>query len=714
MIFNQRRRRITRSGALALAMLVCDVNMMFAATQKPAPKKLESKPGAKPESKSPSKPKSKESTTTKPAAKSVVPKPAVKTAAAKPDNSKAAVGKSAAAESVAKRKWMPAILSREQFDVMARTFNPDLLNPLPHVLFVVDRQQRNKIYYVNMRFYNLHEVFVNSMYLSLERGRTFWENNHLKDNRRFICGRVVYQAPIKRFCFEFWEGDTITSAQLAETSAAINKTFFQSVAFKPNSVMQEQRAADAAGVESIRAAELKREIAYQPLNVARGLGRLRIVQTINPDAEYASDEILVLNETPISLPPVAGIVQAQMATPLSHVNLLARSWGVPNAFIRDADTRFAALDGEMVTYETTPGGFEIKPADAVALAAHARARTARRAKMEPRADLSVRVLAPLTEQRAASVTAYGAKSANLGEMTHARLGGARIPAGWTIPFAHYAEFLRDNKIDLFLRTALRDERFRKDTAHRRERLTQIRELVKRGTLSRELRRDLLERFTAEQRTRGVFVRSSSNTEDLPNFNGAGLYDSVPNVREHIALIDAIKTVWASLWKYEAFETRERAGVDHLKTMMAVLVQEGVNAESSGVMITVDPFNDANRDSVYINAKRGLGMRVVEGKRVAEQILYHPRTRRVDVLTRSAEDSLLEFDEAGGVRESPIKGTRVVLTDDVVRRLAFTASAIKRHFGGADQDIEWAIMGDELFIVQSRPYITQDAVLTRKQ
>jgi len=65
---------------------------------------------------------------------------------------------------------------------------------------------------------------------------------------------------------------------------------------------------------------------------------------------------------------------------------------------------------------------------------------------------------------------------------------------------------------------------------------------------------------------------------------------------------------------------------------------------------------------------------------------------------------LTFDENGGVKEVPIEGDRVVLTDDVIRRLVRAATAIKRVFGERDQDIEWAYMKGQIYIVQSRPFI----------
>ncbi len=82
----------------------------------------------------------------------------------------------------------------------------------------------------------------------------------------------------------------------------------------------------------------------------------------------------------------------------------------------------------------------------------------------------------------------------------------------------------------------------------------------------------------------------------------------------------------------------------------------------------------------------------------------PRANAIQVLTRSDEDSLLTFDPQGGVKEISITGERIVLTDAVVRRLVNAATAIKRVFGSRDQDIEWAYLNGQIYIVQSRPFI----------
>jgi hypothetical protein len=602
------------------------------------------------------------------------------------------------------KHFLPAITSRAQFDSLARTYDQDTPYALPHVLFVIDRKDGNKIYYIDTKRYAFHKDFVNGTYLSLERGQQFFENNYLKPNRRFILGTIAYQTPIKRWTFEFWEGDLIPADQIKLTYDIINKSFFEPVAFKPNSLRQDEASAKIEGIKRVLQSDIAREQEYQPLNVARGIGRIHIIEKLDEHVEIGYNEILVLNEVPVQLPPVAGIITTKPSTPLSHINLLAKSWGVPNAYIKNAQELFRAYDGRWIVLETKRDTYAVKPADNKVLDEYQKRVIERTDLMTPRFDLSITHLARLGEQRAKSVTSYGAKSANLGEVMNAHLRGVVVPDGFTIPFFYYDQFIKENKLEEPIIEMLEDQRFVHDPAYRRERLALMRERITQGQVNENLKAEVLRRADTEFAGKGLFVRSSTNSEDLPNFNGAGLYTTVPNVKGNRELIEAIKTVWASVWNFEAYEARERAGIIHTKVFMAVLIQEGINSESSGVMITTDPYNGDDHDAIYISAKRGLGIKVVEGKKIAEQIIYRPKADAVQVLTRSEEDSLLTFDEKGGVKEVPITGERAVLTDEVVRNLVRAAREVERVFGGRTQDIEWAYMRGQIYIVQSRPYI----------
>lgn len=599
---------------------------------------------------------------------------------------------------------VPAINSRAEFDRLARTYDPDTPYALPHVLFVIDRKDGNRIYYVNTKRYTFHKDFVNGTYLSLERGQVFFENNYLKPNRRFILGTVAYQTPVKRWTFEFWEGDLIPAEQIKVASDVINKSFFEAVAYKPNSLRQDEASAGIEGLRRVSQSEIAKEQEYQPLNMARSVGRIHIVEKLDEHVEIGFNEILILNEVPVQLPPVAGIITTKPSTPLSHINLLAKSWAVPNAYIKNAQELFRAYDGRWIVFETKRDAYSFKPADNNVLNEYQKRLAERRDIMTPRFDLSVKALATLREQGRKSVIAYGAKSANLGEVMRARLKGIVVPDGFTIPFFYYDRFIKENKLEEPIFEMLEDQRFVHDPAYRRERLAAMRERIIQGQVNEQLRAEVARRANTEFAGRGLFVRSSTNSEDLPNFNGAGLYTTVPNVKGNRELMEAIKAVWASVWNFEAYEARERAGIDHAKVFMAVLIQEGINSESSGVMITTDPYDREAKDAIYISAKRGLGIKVVEGKKIAEQIIFRPKANAVQVLTRSEEESLLTFDEKGGVKEIPITGERAVLTDEVVRNLVRAAREIERVFGGSAQDIEWAYMRGQIYIVQSRPYI----------
>ena len=604
-------------------------------------------------------------------------------------------------------KSLPSIKSQTEFDSLAVVYDANTPYALPHVLFVIDRQNRNRIYYVNTKLYKFHKDFVNGTYLSLERGQEFFENNYLKPNRRFILGTIAYQSPVRKWTFEFWEGDLIPPEQIKLASDIISKTFFTPVAFKPNSNRQDDASA-GLGLARVLQTEISRNEEYEPLNVAKGLGRIHIISKLDEHVEIGFNEILVLDEVPVQLPPVAGIITSKPSTPLSHINLLAKGWGIPNVYIKNAQELLKQYNGWWVELDARRDNYSIKKADNNQLDEYQRRLKERLDIMRPRSDLSITKLAGLHEQRASSVIAYGAKSANLGELTHARLPGFSVPPGFTIPFFYYDQFLRENKLDDAIYTMLNDQKFVHDPAYRRAYLTRLRDQFQKGNVNAQLRAEVLRRTYAEFPGKGLFARSSTNSEDLPNFNGAGLYTTMPNLRTDEQLIEGIKSFWASVWNFEAYEARERAGIDHTKIYMAVLIQEGINSESSGVMITADPFNrrpdPIDRGSIYISAKRGLGMRVVEGQRIAEQVVFRPIANSVQVLTRSEEDSLLTFDERGGIREIPISGEREVLTDDVVRRLAAAAEKIKQLFHGKDQDIEWAYMRGQIYIVQARPYI----------
>jgi hypothetical protein len=599
--------------------------------------------------------------------------------------------------------------SRSDFDRLSRVYYQGRFYATPHLMFVIDRAEKagaaKRVYYVNSKRYSFHGEFLNANYLTLERGREFFRRNYLESDRRFILGTIAYQTKIGKFTFEFWEGDLATSGIIREAYQSLSATFFAQIYFKPNSVRQEELS---EGTLRLSADEISPPQDYLPLNIGQNIGVLRIIDRMTEDVIIDRNEIVIFGEPPISLTPLSGVITTTFSTPLAHVNLLAKSWGAPNAYIKGAAELFKPLEGKFVYFETREDGYTLRPSKTDETAEYGRRMAKRSDLLTPEADLEYKKLAGLEDQRKWDAKRFGAKSANLGEVIFAiKRGTVRdvgVPAGFSIPFFYYQEFVEENGLDQFITEMLGDDRFNHDAAYRQGRLAELRAKIQVGKLNARFVKTVVAKNRAMFNGKGVFVRSSTNSEDLPNFSGAGLYTTVPNVMNDEALLEAIKTVWRSLWNYEAYEARESFGINHSAVYPAVLIQEGMNADAAGVLITTNPFDKEDRSAVYVNAKRGLGIRVVEGRRAPEQLIFNPRSGAVRVLTRSGDDTMLKFDENGGVREIRIETQRKVLTDSIVRRLSRAALQIERRFGGVDQDIEWLTIGDRIFIVQSRPYV----------
>jgi hypothetical protein len=509
---------------------------------------------------------------------------------------------------------------------------------------------------------------------------------------------VAWQKTVEKFTFELYEGDQATPEHIKLAYDTINKTFFDKVAFKPNSIRQDDATANL-GIARISADEIQKNQEYLALNTGEAVGRIHIIDKLDDTVEIGDNEILVLKELPPSLPPVRGIIVAQPSTPLSHINILAKGWGIPNVYIKDADKLLKEYDTRWVRLTATLTDRKIVPASLEEL----KKNPSPGASAAP-SNLEIKKLASLREMRKKDSLIFGSKSANLGEMINAKIPNIIVPAGFTVPFYWYDKFMQDNGFDKTVLEFLDDNDFVHNPRVRKQKLEEFRKQIQNGKFDDKLKAEIIQKWKTELGGKGVFVRSSSNSEDLPNFSGAGLYSSVPNVKTEEKLVEAVKTVWASLWNSAAYEARVRNYVDQHSVYMSALIQVGVDMESGGVMFTKDPFDADNKNAVYISAVWGHNDSVTANKFVPEQVLYNPKSNAVQVLTISQQDSVIIFDDNGGLVETNETAKRRVLTDRNVRELVKTATAIKRVFGGKkEQDIEWGIMNGRIYIVQARPY-----------
>jgi phosphoenolpyruvate synthase/pyruvate phosphate dikinase len=253
---------------------------------------------------------------------------------------------------------------------------------------------------------------------------------------------------------------------------------------------------------------------------------------------------------------------------------------------------------------------------------------------------------------------------------------------------------------------LRDPKFKTDAAWRKGELDKLRKAITDAPIDPRVLDTIYKRVRLKLGGRGVFVRSSTNAEDLPGFNGAGLYDTVANVVGKKALGEALKVVWASLWNLRAVDERDAFGIDQRQVFAAVLVQVGVDATAAGVLVTKNLWDPSDDRSFTINAKFGLGMRVVEGQKVPEQIIYDPGNGGTKILSRADDPVMLTFDANGGIVARPVPpGAGVILTEDRAKALSKQVELFRTVFDPKHVlDVEWVLEGETFWIVQSRPYV----------
>lgn len=225
----------------------------------------------------------------------------------------------------------------------------------------------------------------------------------------------------------------------------------------------------------------------------------------------------------------------------------------------------------------------------------------------------------------------------------------------------------------------------------------------------ELRRRVLDAYAHlggdAGRDERVVVRSSATAEDTASTSFAGMNETFTNVRGGLDVIDRIVDCWASLWSPRVVAYRAtRALAD--EPAIAVVVQRMVGAGASGVMFTADPAT-GDRSCLVIEAAYGLGEVVVGGQVEPDTYVVSkdgPRILHEHIGTKDTK--IVRGPDGHDQRLSVPAGEQAqrVLAENAVMTLAQTGIEIERHYG-APQDVEFAIDGHRVWIVQSRPITT---------
>lgn len=465
------------------------------------------------------------------------------------------------------------------------------------------------------------------------------------------------------------------------------------------------------------------------LNPGVALRRLEILESNHMDGHLDPTTIYVVPETTPELRPVAGVLTLDAGNLLSHVQLLARNLGIPNASITSALLpRLRQVAGSEVFYAVSPLGrvflkrpTELTPAERGLLADGRDAKLEKIALNTERLQLDRLAPLPLTELRAEHSGVYvGPKAANLGQLSAYFPG--RVSRGVALPFGMFSRHV--NRPFDAERTVLEElEAAYRHAAELRQagraeaevdqfmfgELARVRKAILELPWLPDVRQMIVDSVRATfgpDLSGGLFVRSDTNVEDLPQFSGAGLNLTVPHQRTLDGVLTSIKRVWTSPFSERAYLWRKQILEDQGRIYPSVLLLESVHSEKSGVLIT-SGLQSGGADDLTIVTAEGVGG-AVEGEDAETIVVDSAGAVRLLSQAKAPSRRVLVDRGAGGVEWIAAHTPDYLLTKPEIDQLRQVVVEWKERFapGDASQvwDIEFGFVGGKLWLFQIRPFV----------
>ncbi len=297
----------------------------------------------------------------------------------------------------------------------------------------------------------------------------------------------------------------------------------------------------------------------------------------------------------------------------------------------------------------------------------------------------------------------GPKACTLAEIARA---GFSVPAGFCVTTAAYQQYVVSNGLEPVIRELLT---LPENKLHRVA--MGLQKAIRAGRLNPQTRQEIASAYRtlahAQEAQCPLAVRSSATAEDLPTASFAGQQATFLNVRGERQLLKALQECWASLWSSQAIVYRARYHRSESPPLMAVLVQRMIEADTAGVAFSQHPVD--GRDTLVIEAGFGLGQTVVSGEGDVDRycvtrealsefeppLIAHKSHRRV----LAAQGGLQIIDVPAEERDAR------ALTAPQVQEIARTVMALEGQLG-CPQDMEWAYLSGQLYVLQSRPITAQ--------
>lgn len=462
-----------------------------------------------------------------------------------------------------------------------------------------------------------------------------------------------------------------------------------------------------------------------------------VLEVVSGDAEHidlVADRIYVMDRPPAEMKPVAGIATVSEGNAVSHVQLLARNLGIPNAVVTpEVVTLLKAHHGERVFYAVSPGGSVlIKPGEEMTQEERDLVETKERSDERVRVptarlDLDHMELTDLFALRASdSGRLCGPKAANLGQLSDMFPG--HVAPGFIVPFgvfrAHMAQPMPDTDGSYweYLRAAFAEA----DAGIRQgqsvaavedvllDKLTVLRAAIEsmpflpgfRDQVDAAYRRS----FSSPLGTLATFIRSDTNMEDLADFSGAGLNLTVPNVIREEDVLQGIRRVWASPYRERSYRWRQKYLLNPEDVYPSILILQSVPVDRSGVMITTG-ISSGRSEDVTLAFSRGVGG-AVDGQ-AAETWLMAPQ--QVTLLSPAREPAFRALPATGGTVQRRTSYERRILSERDLAELRRLSTEVRTRLpempgmqSAGPWDVELGFLGDALWLFQMRPFVENRA------
>lgn len=611
------------------------------------------------------------------------------------------------------------ILAQSYDTTLSSKLNFDAFSGLPisakygqiEAVKIVYEIATQKLYFLNSQNFEFHHEFCSKILRNHQSLGTFNDNNYSTSlKRQYLLANINYQHTTHTYFLELSPSDLMSVLDIDKLySSVLSNAYLDSnLKLILNSARLESIESTLGSLPTLSTSELYSNLQYQAISKFNGAGNLRFITNLKREySDIKPSDIIVLSETPLQIPQVAGVIITEFQTPLSHLSLLGQNRHIPVMALKNAfsNTEIIKANGSNVLLTVKSDTFIIKPIKSLI------APTKPKKTTNLKYDLNKDSLLVLDKVHRRSHRYIGNKAHNFSELVYvSRNAGFKTPeSAFAIPFYYYQEHIKSSGTDKLINKLLFYQAHQSNPDSIKYILREIRNSIKYYPIDNHLTRNVTRLAKSLGSYTHLRFRSSTNAEDSDGFSGAGLYDSKTGVLDDVdhSIDEAIKKVWASLWSYPAFMEREYFRINQRTVYMGILVHRSFPDEAvNGVAITKNLYRNSYFGYV-VNAQLGNESVVKPTSGViCDQFICYPSTLN----NMYDENNTIEI-----ITTSSINNGQLVMTNEEIKNLANQLKRIKNHFynqtlqyddfNNFAMDVEFKIDGENrvLYIKQARKF-----------